>query len=134
MGGFLCPISSVQNIFLIYLVLRVLITNEVILSGYTPFNSLFSFGGNTLSIVLTIIFALTSIFIYRPFCKYLCPLGAWLGLCSIFSRNNLITEKCVSCDLCKKDCDIEAISKGVINKKECIMCGKCSDNCKILKR
>jgi polyferredoxin len=125
---------KLKYIILIYIVARILITNEVILSGYTPFKSLFIMGGNTGTIVLTVITALLSLIIFRPFCRFFCPLGALLGLISSLSQKQLLKlENCVECNKCKNECEVDAIDNGKINKKECICCGKCIDSCPCIK-
>ena len=57
-------------------------------------------------LVITIIL---SIIIYRPFCKYICPLGAFYSVfnkVSVF-RYRVDAEKCVHCGKCAKACQME---------------------------
>jgi len=122
-------LQKMKYIILIYLIVRILVTNSLILAGSTPFNAVFSFGGTSLSIILTIITILLSLVIYRPFCQFFCPLGAWLGLCAILNKYNIIPDDCISCKKCTNLCNIKAINRGKINKKECILCAKCIDSC-----
>jgi polyferredoxin len=74
---------------------------------------------------------LLSMFIYRPFCKYLCPLGAMYGLLNRFSfyRLQVDKEKCIDCQLCEKACDMNVPITQNINGAECIRCGKCKAVC-----
>jgi polyferredoxin len=84
------------------------------------------------SIIVLVITLLGSLFIERPWCKYACPYGAFLGLInkiSIFKiRNNKNT--CTSCKLCNKKCpmNIDISSKKVINDTSCIKCLDCVDD------
>ena len=82
-----------------------------------------------ISILLVIILA--SLVTYRPFCKYLCPLGAFYGLFSKVSIMRLELDKsaCTNCKACEKKCDMQVEITKNINSAECIQCGKCTDVC-----
>ena len=63
----------------------------------------------------------------RPFCKYLCPLGAGLAIPSTF-RNFALKRKaeCVTCHACQKGCSSQAIDDaGRIDQRECLLCLDC---------
>ena len=68
-----------------------------------------------------------SIFTERPFCKYLCPLGAALAMPSTFRWFGLKRkQECTSCAACAKGCGSQAIdSIGVIDHRECLLCLDC---------
>lgn len=72
-----------------------------------------------------------SILIYRPFCKYLCPLGAIYGLFNCFSlyRYEIDNSKCTKCGLCHKKCEMGIKVYETPNSAECIRCGKCMKAC-----
>ena len=68
------------------------------------------------------------VFLYRAFCRFLCPLGA---LYSLLSRLALLgvrvdETRCTDCGACVRACwmDIRAVGDG-----ECIHCGDCIDRC-----
>ena len=88
----------------------------------------FLFTWKTLILVVTI---LISIIIYRPFCKYICPLGALYGLCNPISITGLKLdkEKCINCGKCAKACGMVINPVEKQNSTECIRCGKCIDVC-----
>lgn len=88
----------------------------------------FLFAWKSLILLLTV---LISIVIYRPFCKYICPLGAIYALCNTVSvkRLHLDQEKCVSCGKCAKVCKMGVDPAKSPNHMECIRCGKCIDTC-----
>ena len=82
-----------------------------------------------LGILLAIV--LLSVKVYRPFCQYLCPLGAVYGW---FNRFSLVQihweqERCVSCMACEKACPVALSLREISRSPECIRCGKCVDAC-----
>ncbi|KAB2967762.1 NosR/NirI family protein [Zoogloea sp.] len=68
-----------------------------------------------------------SIFTERPFCKYLCPLGAALAMPTTFRWFGLKRkEECTRCKACAKGCGSLAIdTKGNIDQRECMLCLDC---------
>ncbi len=68
-----------------------------------------------------------SIFIERPFCKYLCPLGAALAMPSTFRWFGLRRKQdCNSCKACAVGCGAQAIdADGRIDHRECLHCLDC---------
>lgn len=66
--------------------------------------------------------------IYRPFCRFLCPLGALYGLFNRFSVFGITVDKetCVSCSACVRSCKMDVRTAG---DKECISCGECISQC-----
>ena len=72
-----------------------------------------------------------SVIIYRPFCKYLCPLG---GIYSLFNgisvfRLRFDESKCVSCGKCSKVCKMNVDPTKNPDHTECIRCGLCVESC-----
>ena len=74
---------------------------------------------------------LLSVFFYRPFCKWLCPLGAFYSLFNRISlyRLDIDKEKCSSCELCSRKCPMDVDVLHNPNAVECIRCGKCVATC-----
>ncbi|HEY6095053.1 MAG TPA: 4Fe-4S binding protein [Gallionellaceae bacterium] len=74
----------------------------------------------------SILFAL-AFFTERPFCKYLCPLGAGLAIPSTFRFFGIKRKKeCESCTACAVGCGSLAINeKGEIDQRECLLCMDC---------
>ncbi len=68
-----------------------------------------------------------SMFTERPFCKYLCPLGAALAIPTTFRGIGLKRKsECTTCHACAVGCGSLAIDKqGVIDQRECLMCLDC---------
>jgi len=77
--------------------------------------------------VLAVIIIL-SVFMYRPFCRFLCPLGA---IYSFFNRRamsgiNVDKTKCSGCSNCIRFCKMDVRH---INDRECLRCGECRKSC-----
>ena len=68
-----------------------------------------------------------ALFIERPFCKYLCPLGAGLAIPSTFRFFGLKRKReCISCKACTAGCGSLAIdARGRIDQRECLLCLDC---------
>lgn len=71
--------------------------------------------------------AVLSVLFYRPFCKWLCPLGAFYAL---FNKVSLLQMKvdanaCISCGKCVKVCSMDVDVTKTPDHAECIRCGKC---------
>ncbi|WP_417144739.1 4Fe-4S binding protein [Raoultibacter massiliensis] len=71
---------------------------------------------------------LVSLFVYRPFCRFLCPLGA---LYSFFNRFALLryrvdNEACTNCGACLAVCKVDIRT---VSDRECIQCGACVTSC-----
>ena len=75
--------------------------------------------------------AAASVFYYRPFCKYLCPLGAVYGLFNPVStyRLEIDHEKCIKCHACQKACGMDIVTFETPNSIDCIRCGACIKAC-----
>ena len=89
-------------------------------------------GGGLIAGLFLVTLALNA---YRPrfWCRYLCPLGALLG---VFAwrpvlRREVAAERCNQCDLCGMSCQgAAAVSAGGGWKpSECLGCLNCSDSC-----
>ena len=81
------------------------------------------------SILIAVIAA--SVLFYRPFCKWLCPLGAFYALLNKVSlfQMKVDTGKCVACGKCAKACKMAVDVTKTPNHTECIRCGMCVRAC-----
>ena len=82
-----------------------------------------------LGILLLIVYL--SIKYYRPFCKYLCPLGALYGFFNpiAFYRFKLNEGECVKCGSCTSACKMGIDVMQNVKSMECIRCGDCRAAC-----
>ncbi|MGI6239354.1 MAG: 4Fe-4S binding protein [Christensenellales bacterium] len=70
----------------------------------------------------------SAVFLYRSFCRFLCPLGA---IYSFFNRVAVFgirvdAQKCIHCDRCVRSCGMDT---KIVNDAECIRCGECRAVC-----
>ncbi len=74
-----------------------------------------------------------SILIYRPFCKYICPLGAIYSVFNPISvfRYQVEKETCIGCGACAKACKMQVNPVESPNHPECIRCGACKKSCPV---
>ena len=82
-----------------------------------------------LSILLAVV--VLSVVFYRPFCKWLCPLGAFYALLNKVSLFQMQVDpnKCISCGKCAKACQMDVDITKTPNHTECIRCGMCVRAC-----
>ena len=78
--------------------------------------------------ILLILVMAACAFIYRAFCRFLCPLGAIYGL---FNRVSLIgvrvdEGRCNGCGACVRHCPMDVKR---VSDHECIQCGQCAGVC-----
>ena len=82
-------------------------------------------------LLLLLAVLLLSVVYDRPFCKYVCPLGALYGLANPVSlyRLRVDEDKCIACGQCQQACGVDIRVWEQPNSTECIRCGKCLKAC-----
>lgn len=72
-----------------------------------------------------------SILLYRPFCKWLCPLGAFYSFFNrlSFYQYQVDFDKCIDCGKCAKVCGMDVDIRKNQAHPECIRCGECEKAC-----
>ena len=104
-------LSVIPWIYLAFTILYAATRSQFLICRLDPFVGIFRLGGDVGMISFGIILLVMSIFIGRPFCRWLCPYGALLSVCGSLSWKKLeITSKgCINCALCALSCPVDAI-------------------------
>lgn len=123
-------------VFLIALFLQIVITKTNLFKTIDPFKVAFNLRStNWIGWVLLGLTLVSSVFIYRPFCKTVCPIGLILGWISKIPGASILApqKSCISCKSCDVSCSINAITRenrtSVLDNQECIACGNCISGC-----
>lgn len=113
---YLCPSGTLGGAIL-------LLINPVNADMYGMLGGLFTWKFAVLVVIL-----LASVFMYRPFCRFVCPLGAIYGFFNKIALLGVKVEKdkCTSCGLCVAHCKMDIKHVG---DHECINCGECIKVC-----
>ena len=149
----ICPIGAIQELLSKASVPKISIpSNRVVLvvhliiggifAGYALFlsaclfkcmgiRSFFSLDFSSAWFWLFAIIMVLGLFVYRPFCRFVCPYGLLLTLVSFFSLYRLNrTDSCIECRACEKACPtLEAYENST--KVECFLCGRCTRICPV---
>ncbi len=114
--SYICPSGTVSGLLL-------MINNE----GLRASVGLLFAWKNLILIIIT----LSSIIIYRPFCRYMCPLGAIYGLFNPIAlyRFKIDEGKCTKCKICQTTCKLDIPVYITPNSSACIRCGDCITAC-----
>ena len=101
-------------------------TRDVSVYRYVePFWMFGLFGTTSMWIGLAVLLAAT-LFVRNLYCRFLCPVGAMLGLISNLTVFRIKRwSECNSCKICEKTCEWGAIRGPKILKSECVRCDDC---------
>lgn len=127
-------LSNSIRIFAVTIVISALVTAGLDLIGFVDPFQLFRFN-YTLGIgIFTFFLIVASLFVYRPWCQFLCPLGlvSWLAEQFSLMRPRINRVSCKRCLLCIKACPTQAMADIYAGKKihaDCFACGACLNSC-----
>ena len=98
-----------------------------------PFQ-IFSFNFTLGVVILSAAVLVASLFVYRPWCRFLCPFGlvGWVVEQVSLLRPRVNREACKKCQLCVKACPSGAMADFYAEKgihADCFACGACIDAC-----
>ncbi len=89
--------------------------------------------GNLFNLKLGILVAtiILSILFYRPFCKWICPLGAFYSFFNKYSfyQMDVDKNKCIECGKCARVCKMDVDIRKNTGHLECIRCHECTKSC-----
>jgi polyferredoxin len=125
--------SSIERraIYLKYLLLGgvivyFLITSNNFVYRYTEPFWMFTLNGSMVMWILLGLLLLVTVFIRNFYCRYLCPVGAALGLISKLALFKIKRwSECKTCKICERTCKWNAIRGNRIQTTECVRCDDC---------
>lgn len=93
--------------------------------------NVFTFAGPWWMWTITGIVVGSAVFIGRPYCRWICPYGAILGVCSRPARKpvTVMPEDCCDCGLCDDACPLGAIENHAAVNATCLACARCYMAC-----
>jgi len=111
---YLCPMGTLQA------GIPLVLANE---SLQAVVGTLFSWRLIWLAVIV-----ISCVFVFRLFCRFLCPLGAIYSLFNKFALFGIKVNahRCVGCNACTNSCKLDVHK---INDRECIRCGDCRQIC-----
>ena len=113
---YICPAGTIEGGL-------ALLSNKVNASYFAMLGPLF-----TWKFLVMVSIVVGSVFAFRLFCRFLCPLGGLYGLFNKISVFGIHLEqpKCIDCGKCINHCKVDIRHVG---DQECISCGECIDVC-----
>ena len=93
---------------------------------FEPFGTVFFWSRSTVLWAIAATTLVASAIIPRFYCRYMCPLGAALGVASVLSPFRIRrVPHCTLCTVCEHKCPTRAIRRESIDFHECVRCNVC---------
>jgi ferredoxin len=154
--GGVCPLGAIQELVVlkpvevprrldqvlgllkyVYLGLAILIAvqpavaRDFVICRFDPFVGFFRRDGFAHMMAIGAGFLVLGMFVGRPYCRYLCPYGGLLSLCTRLAKRGvtITPDKELDCGLCTEACPYGAIDKMRAVRKDCLYCARCYAAC-----
>jgi polyferredoxin len=124
----------IQTAAFVALTVWIVIAFRPVMCGYDPFVSIFKLKiFNWVGYITVPLLLFSSLIIYRPFCRILCPIGWMLYMVKYLPfAKKLKIAQCTDCRKCHPHCKLNAIQNHEA-LKTCNLCGECKNgNCNSL--
>lgn len=107
-------------------VLYFVVTRDLLVYRFVEPFWMFSLFGTTPMWIGLAALLLATVFVRNLYCRFLCPVGAMLGLISNLTVFKIKRwSECKTCKICEKTCEWGAIRGPEIVKSECVRCDDC---------
>jgi polyferredoxin len=107
-------------------VLYFLVTKDISIYRYVEPFWMFSLQATTPMWLGLAVLLIATIFVRNLYCRFLCPVGAFLGLLSNLTVFRIKRwSECNTCKICEKTCEWGAIRGPKIIASECVRCDDC---------
>jgi polyferredoxin len=107
-------------------VLYFLVTKDIFIYRYVEPFWMFTREASTAMWIGLSVLLVATIFVRNLYCRFLCPVGAFLGLLSNLTVFRIKRwSECNSCKICEKKCEWGAIRGPKIIASECVRCDDC---------
>jgi polyferredoxin len=156
--GWVCPIGAAQEIFnriplpkRLKITLPFKVTNPIRIllfilffpllfwlgkESYEYFNpfEFLHWGFTAMGIIAFAVVMIAAIFVFRPFCYLICPLGliTWILEHLSLAKVRLDRDRCIECDICVNDSHCPAV-RSILDERgsrpDCHACGRCIELC-----
>ncbi len=135
------PARYLKYVILVFVVVMSFATASLFIRPYDPWAayhhivSVELVSGFLVGLILLVLSLVGSLLYDRFFCKYLCPMGAFLGLINRIGwfRIKRVDATCTHCMACNKACpvNIKVESLAQVSSSECINCNLCVASCPV---